>query len=446
MTIRCTIGGWKSQWPYRMDTFQGRMDEISIYPEALNARDVYDLWHTQRSWVEDRQNVNLTVDADAPDSAVESYADYLPKTPIQLLITASDLTSGVAGADLGSCTGACTPTTWAAAPACQDSVGDGAWCPTFSPASEGRYTLGSRAKDIAGNQAVGAATSTVYVDDSKPVLTLPFTAGAWLSVTPDPVEPAGWLLSLSGTASDPALADGSAGSGVPADGVKVSVLTASGGIVGGEPLLAALSGSSWSVDYPMGAGDPSGGYTVKVEAVDAITRLPNLNDEQSRPPYGRARAGLRDRRGRCRQSCWTARRCPSGIAGDGTVWTGAAAERPVPIVVTWTVSSPLSLTVQCAGVTLAQVTPEMATTQWSGQAAKGSACSVAFVETDGPPASTSGAIDVCGEQIATWSAGQAGPFTFTATSSRLCGRDYGDRHRADRNRAGQPAARLAVHQ
>ncbi len=400
--------------------------------------------HTQRSWVEDRQNVNLTVDADTPDSEVQSYADYLPKTPVLLLITASDRTSGVAGADLGSCTGACTPTTWAAAPACQDSVsnsgGDGAWCPTFSPASEGRYTLGSRAKDIAGNQAVGAATSTVYVDNTKPSVDFAFTAGARLSVTPDPVEPSGWRLSLSGTAADPILADGSAGSGVPADGVKVSVLTATGGVVGGEPLLATLSGSNWSVDYPMGAGDVSGGYTARVVAVDTITRLPNLSDsqiishtatlERAFEIDAAAPAVVLDR---------AALPGAAEIAGDG-VWTGAAAERPVPIVITWTVSSPLSLTVQCAGVTLAQVTPEIDATRWSGQAAKGSACSVAVGD-----ATSSGAVHVCGEQVAGLDGRPGRPLRLHCHIDRLCGGDRGDRHRADRDRDGQPAARLAVH-
>ncbi|MBN1964202.1 MAG: hypothetical protein JW910_06125, partial [Anaerolineae bacterium] len=405
------IGGYKSQWPYRFDTFQGRMDEISIYPSALSARDVYDLWHTQASWVEDRQNTILTVDADAPESEVQPYATYLPKTPVQLLITASDYTSGVAGADLGSCAGTCSPSNWAAAPACQDSLGDGAWCPTFSPGAEGRFTLGSRARDIAGNQAVDATTSTVFVDDSPPNVTLSFTADARLSVTPDPVLPSGWRLSLSGTAADPALPDGASGSGVPDDGVKVSVFTPSGGLVGREPMLAALSGSSWSVDYPLSAVDPSGGYTVRVVAVDNITRLPNLDDTQlARHTTTLERAFQIDAAAPAVMLDRAA--APEGIAGVDTVWSGAAAERPVSIVTTWTVSSPISVTVQCAGVTLAQVTPDMANTRWSGQAAKGSACSVAVGDT-----TSAGTVRVCGEQVANWAVGQAGPFAFTATSS-----------------------------
>ena len=148
-------------------------------------------------------------------------------------------------------------------------------------------------------------------------------------------------------------------------------------------------------------------------AVDEITRLPNLGDDQiARHTATLEQAFEVDAAAPVVTLDRAALPVAQQIAGAGAVWSGAAAERPVPVVITWTAPAPLTVTVQCAGVTLAHVTPEIAATRWSGQTAKGDLCSVAVGD-----ASSSGAIRVCGEQVATWATGQPGPFAFTATSA-----------------------------
>jgi type II secretory pathway pseudopilin PulG len=274
------IGGYYSLYPYRQDTFDGRVDEVTIYAKGLTAREVRDLYLYQASWVEQRQSQNLTVDADDPISEIKPHAAYLVAAPVQLLATASDPTSGIASVDLGACLGYCTPTTWTAAARCQDAIGDGVWCPTFTPEGEGRYTLKVQATDRVGNVAESATSATVYVDGTAPELWLNAFPGTRVDATPHPARPDAWLIHLTGWVNDPLLADGYAGSGVPADGVKVTLLTETGGVAGIGPVVATLAGSTWTVDYTLIGQNPSGRYTVRVEAVDGVARLPNLADSQ----------------------------------------------------------------------------------------------------------------------------------------------------------------------
>ena len=157
-TLELQIGGLTNLASSR---FAGRMDEVTVYNHALSQREVRELFQYQGGWVEDRQSHDLTVDSDTPVSEVLIPATYLPKAGVQLLVTAGDATSGVAEAELGWCRSAlpCSAGNWATAPACQDATsrvlpaegGGAAWCPTFTPSSEGRHTLGARATDLVGN-------------------------------------------------------------------------------------------------------------------------------------------------------------------------------------------------------------------------------------------------------------------------------------------------------
>nr|MBC8449122.1 PD40 domain-containing protein [Chloroflexota bacterium] len=424
------IGGYLASYPNRGDTFDGRVDEVTIYARGLTAREVRDLYLYQASWVEQRQSQNLTVDSDNPTSKIESHATYLAAAPVQMLATASDPTSGVAGVDIGFCKGAgyCTPTTWTAAARCQDAIGDGVWCPTFTPAGEGRYTLKAQATDHVGNVAQSATSATVYVDGTAPVLWLNAFSGARVDATPHPARPDAWLIHLTGMAYDPLLADGYAGSGVPADGVKVTLLTETGGVAGIGPLVATLAGSTWTVDYTLIGQNPSGRYTVRVEAVDGVARLPGLADdqiaahtailEQSIDVDAQAPAAYLDLAG-----------VPStGIAGSTTALSGDATERPVPVAVDWTLPAagdPAGVTIRCSGAfsygetTLVALAPGTAVTHWDGVVLKSAACEVE-IQGNG----TTGEVKVCGDLVASWDASYSGSRTVSfAADAASCPTD-----------------------
>ena len=81
--------------------FAGRIDEVTLYNYALTASTIRDIFVYQGSWVEDRQNHNVTVDADPPTTSLYPPAPYWPVQPEQLLAFAHDLTSGIAKAELG---------------------------------------------------------------------------------------------------------------------------------------------------------------------------------------------------------------------------------------------------------------------------------------------------------------------------------------------------------
>ena len=111
---------------------------------------------------------------------------------------------------------------------------------TFAPSGQGIYTLYARATDRVGHTGAEKGV-TVYVDDTAPTVTLGrvLTCG-WTRPCPA-TKPNTWVVALSGTVSDPDIATGVKGSGVPADGVRVTLRDADGKPLGDAGQIATVS-------------------------------------------------------------------------------------------------------------------------------------------------------------------------------------------------------------
>ena len=100
------------------------------------------------------------------------------------------------------------------------------------------------------------------VDDTPPVVSFSGGEGDLLNAVRDSNN--NWTVHLSGTASDPVLKNTSTpGSGVPADGVFVTLYKADGGLAGAARQAATLAGGAWTVDYVLSDSEPSGCYTAE---------------------------------------------------------------------------------------------------------------------------------------------------------------------------------------
>ncbi|MFQ5342986.1 MAG: LamG-like jellyroll fold domain-containing protein, partial [Anaerolineae bacterium] len=257
--------------------FHGRVDELAIYPSALSDNDIRDIFLYQGSWIEERESHEITIDTDTPSSVLSSYkegsSNYRANKDAMFGIQASDPTSSVKLAELGVRKNGQSSYTWVGAPACQDSA-DAAWCPTFKPADfggEGTYTFQTRATDATGHRESPSKTYSLYVDGTPPNVTTTTADGALLTPRADPTRPNTWLLSFSGTVSDPNLSSGAAGSGLVPDSVRVRLVDADGQTAGKTTQKATVfGGSQWSVEYPLYQANPTGVYILTVEAADNV--------------------------------------------------------------------------------------------------------------------------------------------------------------------------------
>ncbi len=277
---------WLGKSQYANDPyFNGRLDEVAIYGAALNEFEVLDLYDSQKAWVGESQSFEVLVDADAPTSNLDRTLplanNYYPNVDKILEANASDASTEITLVELGV-----TPyggqTRWTAAQACDDAFGSSAWCPWFTPTNlggEGRYTLQTRATDAVGNRETPSTSYMILVDTSAPLLAMDQAASPLLPLFKKPGEETGLYLALSGTVSDPVIPNsgGIAGSGVAQ--VWVEVRTQDGAVVGSGPYAAALSGNTWSFDYPFIIFNPAGTYTLRAEAVD------NLGNPVAIGPY-----------------------------------------------------------------------------------------------------------------------------------------------------------------
>jgi uncharacterized repeat protein (TIGR01451 family) len=400
--------------------FPGAIDEVQVHGRALTPGQIGDLYDYQSAWVESRQSTHITVDSDSPRADLQiANGAYLADQTIWVGITASDPTSGVdkveLRADKGSGQGG-----WLTAERCTENLKqpEGAWCAQFTPSAgdpEGVYTLYARATDRVGY--IGPSdTATVYVDDTAPLLD---------DVSYGLVGVQTWVVHLSGGVTDPPLAAGIPGSGVPADGVRVTILDAEGEPLGNPGQVATVSGGTWSLDYEVGESKPDGCFTVQVEAVDAVARIPQLDSEQvsrhttvlsapivleTRPPqvlldHEEAIAG--------------------GQLGPGvTLLGGDTTHRPVPVEVDLTAATGadrtrVRLTCQHGNegswytlFDLPSGTLSPGDTKiWEGDIHHWSSCRAELTTTAAPAGGVSGVVKVCGTQIAQWAGDFAASYT-----------------------------------
>ncbi len=130
-----------------------------------------------------------------------------------------------------------------------------------------------------------SAFKTVYVDNTRPNLTLTAANMQLVNAGHNKNKPGHYMLTLSGTVSDPNLATGQAGSGIPADGVAVTLRTPSGAVLGDGAQVAAITGGNWTAQYDFTEPEASGCYDVEVVAVDNVARLPGLDASQLALPH-----------------------------------------------------------------------------------------------------------------------------------------------------------------
>ncbi len=398
--------------------FAGRLDELTYYDYALDADAISEIFATQSKWVQERQQHPLTVDTDSPQVSLDTTGEHLPLTDVQMLIHASDATSGVARVEFGVRAPGAGDYTWMDAPHCQDAPPDaGAWCPTFNPARAGTYDLRARVTDAVGHRST--LTGQVVVEDSPPDAAFDFAAGDLFTVRQSDAAPMEWLLTLSGTVGDPA--------GVDADNLMVALYDEHGSLVPPGAQRASLAGNNWSLTYRMTLPQAGGIYTVTLTAPDAIAARPGLAESQ-KARHTRVLEGVIQVDGTPPEAFLSLP--PADTLHASQVLTGTVTEAPVPLVISYTTdenADELSVRLTCGGLRRYEVAAEQlpaldpgatATRIWRGAAPRGAACTLEVADTGGD-GGTFGAVQVCGSEVAAWDSdfGSRLALPFTADSA-----------------------------
>jgi hypothetical protein len=272
-----TNGAWKLLIGGRIngssltEPFKGGIDDITFTSASLDARKVFRLARSQFSQAISKKVVaNVTIDADSPNVTIVNPA-YVSRIPTQFTIQTSDVGSYVQRVLFTTqpATGAQTSVT---APACQDAVGNTAFCPTFQLSQtptvniEGRYGLRVEAYDAVENR--GVAQSSVLVDTTAPVATLIRNAGTY--TTEHPLGTNQQLLTVRLTVDDPKLKnlDNVAGSGVKQVTVMVRDMGARNIIT--APMPAAYVNGAWQATVDLPFANPTGFYLVSATTTDNV--------------------------------------------------------------------------------------------------------------------------------------------------------------------------------
>ncbi len=236
--------------------FDGRIDEVTAYNRALSPSEVKEVFDYQAGWVQQIQRTGLTVDNEPPTVQINLPGQVIANKSIQLRIETADATTSVKEV-LWRYNGG----TWYPAPACHEADVAAAWCPTFTPAGPGTYTLQAIAADLAGNSSA-TASATLQVDNNAPTATLA-QEGTLVQLQAAADQPFAWIAALSGTVSD-----ASPSSGVAS--VRVALTDPQGVPVAGDSQSATISGGSWSINYLLSEPLISGQYTVQLETEDKV--------------------------------------------------------------------------------------------------------------------------------------------------------------------------------
>lgn len=249
--------------------FKGRIDVLAMHRRALSTRELRQVYDYQARWVEEQLDYDITIDADKPVSRLLSDAPFRPISDTVMAIASSDASSRVEQVEWRINSGA-----WTEVPACVDAVPGTTWCPTFAPASEGRYTIQARGTDTVGNLEVPTRTYTIDVDDRPPTVTFGIPSGSLLPAPLHSSKDQVRVLTLSGTAGDPTIPGGHAGSGVGS--LKITLLNRQGRVAGRGGQVATLQATgtpgmvAWSIGYELEIADPTGTYTATSRVADKV--------------------------------------------------------------------------------------------------------------------------------------------------------------------------------
>ena len=195
-------------------------------------------------------SLKLIVDNQAPSASVTSVQNGRVIGVDQVIGgSATDVGVGVGKVEISVNNGA-----W------QPANGDNTW--SFSLAGlSGAINIRARATDLLGNVGAPSAAVSVTIDNTPPTLTV-----NTLSATIKPTKTAGgrWVVSLTGTAND--------ANGIQPTSLQTLLSQQSGVGVAQSAQQATLTGSNWRVNYMFDAGlyDPTGAYTVTVQAADLV--------------------------------------------------------------------------------------------------------------------------------------------------------------------------------
>ncbi|MCB0086349.1 MAG: hypothetical protein KDE54_00420 [Caldilineaceae bacterium] len=289
------------------ELFQGAIDEVGVFPAALTADDVKQLYDKVK--LEDESTLvcqlpltasdgqiafgvltlretttrlgdisqslqrTLTVDGDKPATANIDTAYFSQSAPgpyvrsadaLVFAGSASDSTSYITKVEVNPGKG------WVAA------AGTETWAYRWetSGLSDGPHTIQVRATDTVGNQSNAASWHTI-LDNTGPVVTV---NGPVRIARPNRNAKGRWRVTVTGTASDPA-AGGQPGSGVAAVEVLLQGSAQLQGL-GWQPATLHSDGS-WTLDYVLpvfnkhgaAVANPSGLYTATVRATDVVSNV-----------------------------------------------------------------------------------------------------------------------------------------------------------------------------
>ncbi|MEM7028050.1 MAG: LamG-like jellyroll fold domain-containing protein [Chloroflexota bacterium] len=291
----------------RLNSVQGNVDEVVLFNDALSHFEIQTLYRHQAKWVQEQETTYLTVDADAPQSWLETYSftqtNYVPLQYQVQGITATDrsavkmtpertqthATAGVALVEIGVKSPGQNAFRWEAAAPCQDARPGVAWCPGFDPLGvitssavysdtaglfgygEGSYEIQTRATDWVGHRETPAQTYTLLVDGTPPTGSLDPVSR--YGVQPNAIVPNTWYVPLTGDIADPDLSGPTSpsGSGVVSNTIWITLKdTTTGEISAPGRQRAKLGTTGWSINYSFAAFDPSGEYDVHIEAQDQV--------------------------------------------------------------------------------------------------------------------------------------------------------------------------------
>ncbi|MFN8439236.1 MAG: LamG domain-containing protein [Caldilineaceae bacterium] len=124
-----------------LGSFQGLLDEFTVYQAALTDREIREQYNRQNAWMEDQHSLRLTVSVEPPQVSLPIESSYFAQKDTQILIKTSSQFAQTMHADL-----LIQGTTRAPAAAVLDAEAGSAWMATFTPTlGEHVYTLQARA-------------------------------------------------------------------------------------------------------------------------------------------------------------------------------------------------------------------------------------------------------------------------------------------------------------